>query len=378
MAPETPDSVGGDQTERVDLADGRLSVRAGTTPRGPHRRVGVLARRIRKTSATPSVYASAPASVLESALVDRSYDVVIVVDAQARVRYINPVGARCLALDPAQVIGTSALAYLHPGDAERIAEKHQILVRSPGATMMDTLRLRTGGAAYRVFETIATNCLGNEAIRGIIINGRDVTEREIHRQRFDSSMKAVTSAIASAVELRDPYTAHHQRQVAEFVLLMGRDLGMSENELKGIHVAAMLHDVGKVGIPTEILSRPGPLSHAEFAVIQSHVEAGCKVVACVPFPWPVVDMIRQHHERLDGSGYPAGSSGDAIGMGARIIAVADTISAMSEARPYRRALGSTAALDMLEDDGGRRYDIDVVNAALRVFRRPGHHGLREA
>ncbi len=236
----------------------------------------------------------------------------------------------------------------------------------PAPTRFDSC-LPTGDT--RVLEIVATNLLEDGVISGIIINGHDVTERDHYLVSLEATLDAVTASAANMVELRDPYTAGHQRQVAQIAVAIARDLVLPDKEVQGIEVAATLHDIGKIAIPAEILSRPGRLSAAEFAIVKIHCQAGYDIMAKVPFPQPVAEMILQHHERLDGSGYPQGLKGGDILMGSRIVSVADVLSAMASHRPYRPALGISAALDELRVNSGRLYDRDAVDSVIRVVGR---------
>jgi putative nucleotidyltransferase with HDIG domain len=176
--------------------------------------------------------------------------------------------------------------------------------------------------------------------------------------------------LASAAELRDPYTAGHQRRVAELAGAISQQLGLDANEQEGIITAATIHDIGKLSLPAEILSKPGQLSAQEMALVKNHARGGYEIVCGIDFPWPVADMILQHHERLDGSGYPNGLTRKDILLGAQIIAVADTVEAMSSHRPYRPALGLDAALNEIETGRGVAYNSAVVDACLIVCRQP--------
>ena len=168
--------------------------------------------------------------------------------------------------------------------------------------------------------------------------------------------------------MRDPYTAGHQRRVAELACAIAAELGWADQKIESIRTAALLHDIGKIAVPVEILSKPGRLNETEMCLIRQHAAAGADIVAGIDFAGDVSEMIRQHHERLDGSGYPAGLKGDDILPEARIIAVADVVEAMLSHRPYRPALPPEAALAEIEDGSGTRYDAGVCAACLRLFR----------
>ncbi|MDR3371841.1 HD domain-containing phosphohydrolase [Rhodoferax sp.] len=186
--------------------------------------------------------------------------------------------------------------------------------------------------------------------------------------KLKTSLLDSISAIAATVEMRDPYTAGHQRRVAQIAKAIGGELGLPEHQMEGIYLASVVHDVGKVKIPAEILSKPGTLNELEFALIKQHSQAGYDILKEVNFPWPIAQFVLQHHERMDGSGYPHGLKGDAIQLEARIISVADVIEAMASHRPYRPGHGIEAALKEISDKRGILYDQVVVDAALRLFR----------
>ncbi len=197
---------------------------------------------------------------------------------------------------------------------------------------------------------------------------RSLRESEERQKR---SLLETVAAIAAMVELRDPYTAGHQRRVERVACAIARELELPEQTIEGLSVAAVVHDVGKINIPSEILSKPGRLTKPEFSVIKQHSEAGHSILKGIDFPWPVAQMVLQHHERIDGSGYPLGLHGDDILLEARILAVADVIEAMAAHRPYRPGLGITAALAEIEAQRGLQFDAKVCDAALRLFRQKG-------
>jgi HD-GYP domain-containing protein (c-di-GMP phosphodiesterase class II) len=187
--------------------------------------------------------------------------------------------------------------------------------------------------------------------------------------RLSRSLEATIGALATISEIRDPYTAGHQCRVGALSAALAVDLGLSNDVVSGIRVAGELHDIGKIAVPTEILSRPGKLTPAEMELVKCHPRCGFDIVRRIEFPWPVAEMVLQHHERLDGSGYPLGLRGDQVLQGSRILAVADTVEAMSNHRPYRPALGLEMALAEITAGAGLRYDPEVVAACVGLFQQ---------
>jgi putative nucleotidyltransferase with HDIG domain len=184
-------------------------------------------------------------------------------------------------------------------------------------------------------------------------------------------MNGTVYAIALMVERRDPYTAGHQQKVSQLAAAIIKELGFSEDQVEGIRIAGLLHDVGKISVPAEILSKPGRISEYEFNIIKTHTQVGYEILKGIEFPWPVAEIALQHHERLDGSGYPSGLSGEEILFEARVMAVADTVEAMSSHRPYRPALGVDKALDEISRGRDVFYDAEAVDACVRVFKKKG-------
>ena len=197
----------------------------------------------------------------------------------------------------------------------------------------------------------------------------------MHRQaqaRLHRSMVATIHAMAATLETRDPYTAGHQRRVAELAVAIARELGFPEEEIQGIHLAGIVHDLGKISVPAEILSKPGRLTDLEYQIVKTHVQAGYDILKGIDFPWPIANLVLQHHERLDGSGYPHGLKDKEIMPGARILAVADTVEPMASHRPYRPGLGIAAALKEIAKNRGTLYDAAVVDACEKLFKEKGY------
>jgi HD-GYP domain-containing protein (c-di-GMP phosphodiesterase class II) len=200
---------------------------------------------------------------------------------------------------------------------------------------------------------------------------RSGVAREAAVRQLHESLEDTVGAIASTVEIRDPYTAGHQRRVAKLGAQIAKAMGLPDDQARGIYLAGLIHDVGKINVPAEILSKPGKLTSLEMQLIQTHVQAGYDIIKGVEFPWPIAEAVRQHHERLDGSGYPRGLAADAIIVEARILAVADVTEAIMAHRPYRPAIGLDAALAEIESGKGRLYDAAAVEACVDLFRNKG-------
>jgi len=217
---------------------------------------------------------------------------------------------------------------------------------------------------------------GRSAAIGVL---QDIAERkradekiQQHIIQLQTSLMHTVRVATTLSEIRDPYTAGHERRVAEIAAAIGGELGLNDFQVEGLRVAGGLHDVGKIAVPTEILAKPGNLFDEEFALIKRHPSVGYSVLKNVDFPWPVARVALEHHERMDGSGYPHGIKGEEIVFEARILAVADVLEAMASHRPYRPALGIDKALEEIERGSGVSYDPNVAEACLRLFREKGY------
>ena len=217
---------------------------------------------------------------------------------------------------------------------------------------------------------------GNPVLRGGI--AIDITERKKAEEDLQGSVEKMrqileqtASALASALEKKDPYTAGHQERVSLLASAIAKELDLLGHQIEGLRVAGILHDIGKIYVPSEILSKPGKLSVPELGLVKSHVEAGYDILRNVEFPWPLARIVLQHHERLDGSGYPQGLSGADIMLEAKILAIADVVEAMSSHRPYRPSKGVVPALQEIETNKGTLYDPAAVEACARLFNERG-------
>ena len=187
----------------------------------------------------------------------------------------------------------------------------------------------------------------------------------------------MTDSIVTLYKQRDPYTALHQERVAQLACAIGEEMGCSQNRINGIHTMALIHDIGKIAVPSETLSKSGALNNYEIGIIRTHPEVAFSIVRGLPFPWPVAQVILQHHERLNGSGYPQGIAGDKILLEARILSVSDVVEAMATHRPYRPALGMQKALQEIKEHRGTLYDADVVDACTRLINDKGFDWARQ-
>lgn len=203
---------------------------------------------------------------------------------------------------------------------------------------------------------------------------RDITEKKNAQKRLKQSLdklqkitRDVIKAMTTMVEKKDPYTAGHQQRVSRLANEMAKEMQLPERQIEGIRIAALVHDIGKIAVPTEILSKPGKISECEFNIIKTHSQVGYDILKEIDFPWPVAEAVLQHHERMDGSGYPGGLSGEDIIIEARILSVADVVEAMASHRPYRKAHGIEKALEEISRNKGTLYDKEVVEACLKLF-----------
>jgi PAS domain S-box-containing protein/putative nucleotidyltransferase with HDIG domain len=200
----------------------------------------------------------------------------------------------------------------------------------------------------------------------------DITARRHGVERIRKSLKATVQAIAVMVETRDPYTAGHQRRVSDLARAIATEMNLSTDKIDGIQTAAIIHDIGKISVPAEILAKPTELTDLEFGIIKTHAQSGYDILKDIEFPWPVARMVLEHHERMDGSGYPNGLCAEETLLESRILSVADVVESMASHRPYRAGLGIGAGLTEITKNKGVHYDPEVVDACLQLFYKKGY------
>jgi PAS domain S-box-containing protein len=256
--------------------------------------------------------------------------------------------------------------------------RHRKLLFETGTPQVCELRLIKKDAAplwVRIDATMAKETDGTPVCRATMI---DITERKRSEAQLRESLEQVRRAVQTtiqvlvmSVEIKDPYTAGHQRRMTNLARTMATEMGLPPEKIEGLRMAGVIHDIGKITLPTEILSKPTKLSNIEWSLIKEHVQLGYDILKDVESSWPLAEIVLQHHERLDGSGYPRALKGEGILIEARILAVADVVEAMASHRPYRPALGLDAALKEIEKNRGILYDSHAVDTCLRLFREKG-------
>jgi PAS domain S-box-containing protein len=250
--------------------------------------------------------------------------------------------------------------------------EHDNKAMAAGKTTSNEEWITFADDGHRVFlDTIKTPMYDAwGTLSGVLGIGRDITDRRAV-DRIRKALGGTVQAIAVTVEARDPYTAGHQRRVADLARAIATEMNLPIDIIDGIRMAAAIHDLGKISVPAEILSKPTKLKKTEFDLIKEHSQSGYDILKDIDFPWPVARTVLEHHERMNGSGYPNGLTGDKILMESRIIAVADVVESMGSHRPYRPSLGIEVALEEIEKNRGTHYDNAVADACLRIFREKG-------
>jgi PAS domain S-box-containing protein/putative nucleotidyltransferase with HDIG domain len=305
-------------------------------------------------------------------------DGILILDwSSGRITLANPYISRILGCQPHELLGKELWEIGSLLDKARSMQLFAEL-QDKGYVRYENLPLRAADGSLKEVEFVSNAYLVGEQ-RVIQCNIRDISDRRaaerlslVYQQETLQSLQDMVAALVALSEARDPYTAGHQERVAHLATAIATAMGLDEHRIEGIRISGLVHDIGKFAIPAEILVKPTALKKEEMALIRTHVQEGADVLLPIHFPWPVAEAVLQHHERLDGSGYPQGLAGEAIGLEGRILAVADTVEAMATHRPYRFAKGLEAALAVIEAGRGKIYDPAVVDTCLRLFRQKGY------
>ena len=320
-------------------------------------------------------------------IAENTADTIAVFDLDLNPTYVSPSILKLGGYTVQEAMKRTLNQILTPGSlqkASKILADQMALESSPTAdptrtVLMELEQYCKDGST--IWVELAASFLRDNNFKpiGILTITRDITERkrseEQLQQTLDSLKKAVGTTIqvlGTASEVRDPYTAGHQRRVADLACAIATEMGLPQNKIEGIRMAGSIHDIGKLSIPSEILVKPAKPTNIEFSLIKEHPQIGYEMLKDVESSWPLAQIVYQHHERMNGSGYPRNLKGDEILIEARIIAVADVVEAMASHRPYRPTLGIEAALEEIEKNKGILYDDAVADTCLKLFREKGY------
>ncbi|MBN1365668.1 MAG: PAS domain S-box protein [Syntrophaceae bacterium] len=320
-------------------------------------------------------------------LADNVTDVIFTVDMNFNYTYVSPSSYRLLGYTPEEAMSMKVADVVTPETFNLLASIFVEEMEIEKRPNRDLTRSRIIEYQHihknksKVWVETTLTFLRNEDSMAVGVLGivRDISKRKQSEialadsfEKLRKTLDGTVQAISFAVETRDPYTAGHQRRVAELAVAIASQMGVGDDILQGIRIAGSIHDIGKVAIPTEFLTKPGNIiSDIEYTVIKSHAHVGYEILQPIDFPWPIAQIVYQHHERMDGSGYPRGLVGEEILIEARILAVADVVESMASHRPYRIAKGINEALLEIKEKRGVLYDSDVVDACLVVINEKG-------
>ena len=307
-------------------------------------------------------------------LVSNINDLVMEIDSDGNFTYVSPQIFDMFGYTQEESMGLAAFDFVHPDDIEKCMN---------AMATMDEVKHIEYRSRHKDGHYVHVSTSGRSISDGVggfktVSVLRDITElkraeeslRQSHA-KLQRALGGTIHALVSAIELRDPYTAGHQRRTSVLACAIANELGLPEEQIEGLRMAARIHDLGKMTVPAEVLSKPSKLSSIEWGMIKVHPQIGHDLLKGLDFPWPLADIVLQHHERLDGSGYPQGLSDGQIMLEARILAVADVVEAMSSHRPYRPAHSMDKALEEISQNRGRLYDAEAVDACLKLFTGKG-------
>jgi PAS domain S-box-containing protein len=310
---------------------------------------------------------------LYSQLIENARTPIVIVQDK-KIKFINQAATSIFGYKKEDAIGLDFLNYLPENEVKRVVELYRQRMSGRPAPSPYELRVKHKDG-HELFVEVEVGIIEYEGKPAELVIIHDITSRKKTEEKLREALEklrrafgATINVLNSLVEQKDPYTAGHHRRVSDLARSIAKEMGLSWEQVDGLRFAASIHDIGKVVLPAEILSRPGPLSENEWNLIKSHPQIGYDLLKDICFPWPIAEIIYQHHERLDGSGYPRGLKGEEIILEAKILAVADVVEAMSSHRPYRPAHSLEKALEEIEKNKGLLYDKRVVEACLYLFK----------
>jgi PAS domain S-box-containing protein len=304
-------------------------------------------------------------------------------DLQGNHTFINMAASKILGYEAEELLGRPSHNMWHhtKPDGSPFPEEECVIYatyRDGTVHRMSTeVFWRKDGTCFPV-EYASTPIYEKYQLVGAVVTFMDISDRKRAEEKLLETLEKLRKAVnmtiqvmVSAVEVRDPYTAGHQIRSADLARAIAAEMGLPPEQIEGLRMAGSIHDIGKLSVPAEILSKPTKLSGLEFSLIKEHARRGFEIMKDVESPWPLAEIVLQHHERMDGTGYPQGLTGGNILLEARILAVADVVEAMASHRPYRPALGIDAALEEIEKNKGILYDVEAVEVCLKLFRKKG-------
>jgi len=304
-----------------------------------------------------------------NSIVENIPDMIFVKDAKdLRFVRFNRAGEELLGYSRDDLLGKNDYDFFPKEQAEFFTEKDRNVLRGGEILDIPEELIQTLNKGERVLHTKKVPILDEKGHPQYLLGiSEDITERKQALDRIRKTLGATVQAIAVTVERRDPYTAGHQRRVSDLSRAIATEMGLSAEQIESLRVVGIIHDLGKISVPAEILSKPTILTKTEFELIKIHAQSGYDILKDIEFPWPIARMVLEHHERMDGSGYPNRLKGDEILLESRILAVADVVESMASHRPYRPALGTGPALEEISRNKGTYYDPEVVDACMRLF-----------
>lgn len=316
------------------------------------------------------------------ALVESALEGIVIMDDKGRILDVNPAAEKIFGYRSEQVIGHTVSKKLMPPSTRKAHEnglaaflvtgEKKIIGRRVEITAMRADKSEFPAELEVISISPKTSQVFIAYIRDISEQKQAEQDRLQYAMNIKKTLLQTILAVSRTVEMRDPYTAGHQRRVAHLAASIAQELDLSEERIEGIFLGALIHDIGKIAVPSEILSRPGKLLPEDIGYLKVHSQKGHEILKPVNFPWPVAEIALQHHEHLDGSGYPQGLRGEEILLEARIVSVADIVESLTAHRPYRPAYSLNDALAFIRKNVGKLYDRHIVEACTRLFKR-GYH-----
>lgn len=308
-------------------------------------------------------------------LVEKAGIAIAIDDREGNLEYANERYAEMFGYGLEEIKNQSLRSIVHPDDIERVMKIHKGRPEGnkvPGRYEFKGIR-KDGSLFYLEVDVVTFKEAGKSVgTRSYLWDISDRKTKEIEvlemMQKLRKTLKGTINAIALTVEARDPFTSGHQRRVADLARTIAAEMGLPKDQIEGVRSAGVIHDLGKIGVPADLLSKPSKLSNTEFELIKMHPQIAFDILKDIEFPWPIASIIYQHHERMNGSGYPQGLSDGSILLEARILAVADVVEAMSSHRPYRPSLGLKNTLDEISINKGILYDPAVADTCLKLFK----------